>query len=448
MKAPDEPVKGGKVGKLRNVGIVGIVTARPLPGRLLCAAVVRRLVVLATVAMMAAPYQVLSAAERAPLSASLDRSTLAARGKQSAILTVNAFGRYAVTAASAQGVALQVVDRMAGAGATAGEASKEDGRLDLFLDRGAHKIVAQGRETYGGLQETASSRNGLILPSETRTLAEIVRALAAVPKADARQPLLVDALVTLGQGDGWGSTQANASAMLALADILKGRPGKGEVHKLGLTVGPLAHTLEIGPRNPVVPFATSSAAKIGLRSQASKPLIVRAETSYLAQALGSQAPAGASGFVVTRELSRLRGEGEPTDKIRLATAGTTVRLSVGDFVEDHVEVISNGDHHFVAVSVPLAAGMEPLNPNLATAPPEAAPSGQLTAAPSYVAYLDDQVTFYYDRLPKGTHHFYFRTRATVAGQFTQPQAKAQLMYDEAVHGESVGARVEVSPAGR
>jgi alpha-2-macroglobulin len=97
----------------------------------------------------------------------------------------------------------------------------------------------------------------------------------------------------------------------------------------------------------------------------------------------------------------------------------------------------------VAVVVPLAAGMEPLNPKLATAPPEAAPTGTLSAAPSYVAYLDDQVAFYYDRLPKGTHHFYFRTRATVAGQFTQPQARAELMYDERVHGESVGARVEV-----
>jgi len=51
-------------------------------------------------------------------------------------------------------------------------------------------------------------------------------------------------------------------------------------------------------------------------------------------------------------------------------------------------------------------------------------------------------------LPKGAYHFYFRTRATVAGQFTQPQARAELMYDAAVHGESVGARVEVSAKGR
>ena len=306
----------------------------------------------------------------------------------------------------------------------------------------------QGREIYGGLQERASARNGLILPSETRTLAEVVRASAASPRTDPRLAVLTEALVTLGQDDGWGSTQANAAAMLALSEILKGKDGKGEIHKLNVSIGAQSQTLEIGPKSPIVQTSTNSAAKIVLRSAAKQPLIVRAETSYLPQALGAQAPAGASGFVVTRELLRQRGTGEPADKVALTQPGTAVRLSVGDVVEEHVEVISNANHHYVAVVVPLAAGLEPLNPKLATASPEAVPSGTITAVPSYVAYLDDQVAFYYDDLPKGAYHFYFRTRATVAGQFTQPQARAELMYDAAVHGESVGARVEVSAKGR
>jgi uncharacterized protein YfaS (alpha-2-macroglobulin family) len=320
--------------------------------------------------------------------------------------------------------------------------------LDKKVRDGVVTRLYQGREIYGGLQETASARNGLILASETRTLAEVARAAAANPKADSRLPILVDALVTLGQGDGWGSTQANASAMLALADVLKGKAGKGEIQKLAIGIGGQSQVLEIGGAHPIAQTATNSPAKITLRSEAKQPLIVRAETSYMAQALGAQAPSGASGFVVTRELLRQRGGDEPADKVRLAEPGSVVRLAVGDVVEDHVEVVSNIDRHYVAVVVPLAAGMEPLNPKLATAPPEAKPTGALTATPSYVAYLDDHVSFYYDRLPKGTYHFYFRTRATVAGQFTQPQARAELMYDEAVHGESVGARVEVEARAR
>ena len=79
----------------------------------------------------------------------------------------------------------------------------------------------QGREVYGGLQSRASARNTLILPSETRTLSEMTRALVRTDGDDPRIQLLVDALVTLGRGDGWGSTNANASALLALTDVVK-----------------------------------------------------------------------------------------------------------------------------------------------------------------------------------------------------------------------------------
>lgn len=96
------------------------------------------------------PCRAAAPAEVPVPAASLDRTTVPARGKQSATLTVNAFGRYAVTATSAQGVAVQAVDRMAGAGAVAGEAGKQDGRLDLFLDRGEQKIVTYAAERGSG----------------------------------------------------------------------------------------------------------------------------------------------------------------------------------------------------------------------------------------------------------------------------------------------------------
>jgi hypothetical protein len=87
--------------------------------------------------------------------------------------------------------------------------------------------------------------------------------------------------------------------------------------------------------------------------------------------------------------------------------------------------------------------MEPLNPHLATAPAEAKPANPLTREPSYTAYLDDRVAFYYDSLPRGNYHFYFRTRAAIRGEFIQPAAYAELMYEEAVSGNSAGARVVI-----
>ncbi len=327
-----------------------------------------------------------------------------------------------------------------------GSAVTATAELARKVNEGVVTRLHQGREIYGGLQGSARARNGLILPSETRTLAEITQAASASPQADPRLPLLVEALVTLGQGDGWGSTQANAAALMALSDQLKGR-ADSPVQTLTLGSAGQSQRLEVGGRQPVVTTTLRQPAAVSLQAEGGKPLVVRAETRYLPLAPGSQAGAGASGFVVSRESLRIRTAGPP-DRLRFDAPGQTLQLQVGDVVEEHVEVVSNGPHHHVAVVVPLAAGLEPLNPRLATAPPEARPTGAMSSAPSYVAYLDDQVAFYYDQLDKGTHHFYFRTRATVPGQYTQPQARAELMYDDAVHGESAGARVEIRAADR
>ena len=61
-----------------------------------------------------------------------------------------------------------------------------------------------------------------------------------------------------------------------------------------------------------------------------------------------------------------------------------------------------------------------------------------------MSFLDDQVAFYYDSLPDGTFNFYFRTRAVTPGSFVLPPARAEMMYDGAVFGNSSGARVEIS----
>jgi hypothetical protein len=96
------------------------------------------------------------AAESEALTAKLDRASVQAHGDQSALLTVSAFGRYAVTANSAQGVALQLVDRMAGAGTPNGDPGKQDGRLDLFLDRGEYKILTHASNAGKGVAKLAA----------------------------------------------------------------------------------------------------------------------------------------------------------------------------------------------------------------------------------------------------------------------------------------------------
>ncbi|MBE9502621.1 MAG: hypothetical protein IME96_00415 [Proteobacteria bacterium] len=80
----------------------------------------------------------------------LKNEVLPATGKQETILTISKFGRYSVLAKSAQGSSLQLVDRMAGPGLAKGIIGKEDGRLDLFLDRGDYKIISRSHKKGEG----------------------------------------------------------------------------------------------------------------------------------------------------------------------------------------------------------------------------------------------------------------------------------------------------------
>jgi hypothetical protein len=219
----------------------------------------------------------------------------------------------------------------------------------------------------------------------------------------------------------------------------------GEERRFEVRLGDRVQTLALGPGTHLAHVAGDSSGPGRVQLVAGEgPVVVRASSSWIPAADGSQVAAASDGFVVSREHLVVQPTGTPPKRVPLERPGAPLALRVGDVVEDHVQIVNPQERHYVAVVVPLAAGMEPLNPNLATAPPEATPAGTLTLEPTYAAYLDDQVAFYYNTLPKGTYDFYFRVRATVPGRFVQPPATAEMMYDAAVRGNGNGAMVEIA----
>jgi uncharacterized protein YfaS (alpha-2-macroglobulin family) len=340
-----------------------------------------------------------------------------------------------------------VLQSLVGAGKSTPAAIEE---LTQKLWDGVIIRLWQDREVYGGLQTTDLETSPLILPSETRSLAEVTRALAASDRDSPRLQVLVNGLVTLGRGDGWGHTNANAAALLALSELLTTAGESGPSHRVRLRLPEGSRDVEITPAEPMAHVVTTTAGKATSTlldgGGEGPPVVVRAEVSWIPAPDGSLTPADSSGFVVSREMLILRGEDRPLERHPLEAPGTALTLTVGEITEDHVQVVNPVDRYYVAVVVPLASGMEPLNPRLATAPPEATPAGSLTREPTYAAYLDDSVTFYYNTLPKGTYDFYFRARAAVPGRFIQPAAAAELMYDGTVRGNGNGAMMEIEPA--
>src|SRR6185295_12490171 len=142
-----------------------------------------------------------------------------------------------------------------------------------------------GKEIYGGLQKTSTARNGLILPTETRTVAEMARALARKDGKNPKLQILVDALVNLGRDDGWGTTNANAAALLALGELLQppyaGSTPKALQVKLG---GGAPQALSLGPQASIAYAVTTDEGSGGAGSvtvqpgAAGKPALVRLET--------------------------------------------------------------------------------------------------------------------------------------------------------------------------
>ena len=144
---------------------------------------------------------------------------------------------------------------------------------------------------------------------------------------------------------------------------------------------------------------------------------------YVPAAPGAEAAPEASGLRgqprgPTRD-STAGGPGRPDRPRSKAACASPSRT--GDILEEHVQIVVPDKRHYVSViEVPLAAGLELLNPALATAPARGPhPRSRDTLKPAAMSRLDDKhASTHFETLPKGTWDVYLRTRATAEGTFS------------------------------
>ena len=298
-------------------------------------------------------------------------------------------------------------------------------------------LSRSGQPVYHGLSDIGGS--AFIFPSETRALAEVLHAVAGATPAEPRLPLLRTALVTLGDGDGWGTTNATGAALRALASSWAA----------GKTPLPVAVTLPdrtasgtLDAATPLLSARTEREGPAHVANRGAQAAALLVDDVYVPAEPGAAAKPVLHGFALSRTLFRVPASG-PMARLDAGADGV-VHLAQGDVVEEADELVNPEPRAHVAITLPLAAGFEPLNPNLATAPAEAAPSAGPTLAPSYASFGDDAVTFVYLELPKGTFVVRYRVRAQVAGSFTEPPAQAEAMYQPEVSGATGGQRVDIA----
>jgi uncharacterized protein YfaS (alpha-2-macroglobulin family) len=303
-----------------------------------------------------------------------------------------------------------------------------------------------GKEVFAGLQQRSFRIGARVHSGEITALASLVSAFSADPKRPEKLPMLVDELVSLGDGDSWGSTAENGLGLLALREYLSGPTGNGKVTGT-LACGGEARRIEYDRAKGAFAGRCAETGKLELRldAQGGRPVYARLTQRWMPAEPGSKAPAAQKGFVVKREWIYLR-PGQPDRRAALEGPGSVLTLKVGDIIEDHVQVQNPKGRHWVAVNAPFAAGLEFMNPRLETAGEEAKPKGATTNPGDYQAFLDDGATWFFESLPEGSYDFYFRMRASVEGTYSLPSARAEMMYEMGTYGSSPGAQVAVRPA--
>jgi hypothetical protein len=302
-------------------------------------------------------------------------------------------------------------------------------------------LARDGKPVYAGLTDTGGSPR--ILPSEARSLAQVTEAVATATPQDPRLAVLRTGLLGLADGQGWGSTNSTAAALRALAAAWHA-PDSPVAATIRLPAGPVAGTLD--KAHPLLQATTSAPGPVQV--QAHSGTTVLAGTDYVPAEPGAVARADQHGFVLTRTLYRVpppQGAVQPPMTRIEPGADGAIHLAPGDVVEELDEVVTPEDRSQVALHLPLPAGLEPLNPALATATADATPSAGPTLAPSYASYGDDEVVAVWLTLPKGTYALRTRMRATTAGTFTQPPATADMLYQPSVSAATGGQRVVVGP---
>ncbi len=309
---------------------------------------------------------------------------------------------------------------------------------DLW-DSVVFKLV-KGQQVFDGVRGDRASWSGLYLGSSAATLGAVWEALLRVDPANPKHPLLRDALLSKATpGLGFGSTHANRRAIAALGTWLE----------KNATPQPRT-TVAVAGASDVVLDEAQRAGRRTLEQDAPLALTVtggavgaRVQQRYLPGSPGETVAPEKHGLIVSRSLTRLPADGAaPTHHDD--AAATSLSVPLGEILEVHARLVTDAPLHHVALIVPFAAGLEPLNPNLETAGSDAKPSQPDSVTPTTVQRLDSEVRYYFTELPRGTHTFHFRVRASSEGRFVHPPPWAELMYREEVRGRGAGMRLVVT----
>lgn len=288
--------------------------------------------------------------------------------------------------------------------------------------------------------------------STTHETAFALIGLSALFPENAALPMLARGLLAQRNSDGWASTQQTSWALLALEAYARARPDEARRLQLDAKLGaspwfeqqlapgsihrveaPAERLLEKDDRlqAEVELSARRDAEPVGTTAAGSESTASEGTAHYTAQLTSEHAGFGEE----ESHGLRLRIEYEPDARYEHGA-----ELRVGDTASLHVIVESATPRRFIAVEVPLPAGVRAINPDY----------GGYRRAPSHFGathyeYRDDRVLLFIDTL-QGNARLPFWVVGETAGRFQMAPARAFDMYDESIRARTKPRWFHVAPS--
>lgn len=315
-------------------------------------------------------------------------------------------------------------------------------------------------ETAGAANFTTNydDQNYLLLGSDRRTDAILLEALMLDNPQSDLIPKIVNGLLAHREKGRWGNTQENVFVLLALdkyfntyesqtpefvANIWLGDQYAGSHTYSGYSTEYQKSAIPMGYLLDAVPTGTSR--DLVISKQGTGRLYYRLGLDYAPTDLTLK-PLD-MGFVVER---RYEAVDNPAD-VRLDENGIW-HIKAGAKVKVHLTMVVDNRRYHVALSDPLPAGLEIVNPELAITGSQGETTG--TQMPRYGWWWhwnwfdhqnlrDERAEVFTSLLWDGVYEYSYIARATTPGKFVVPPTKAEEMYSPEVFGRGASDTVVV-----
>ena len=286
-----------------------------------------------------------------------------------------------------------------------------------------------------------------VFQSEARSDAMALLALLQTRPDHALIPKLVRGLLERRLAGKWRNTQENVHAILAVLEYARrfeaesphfsAQAWAGGKSILNATFGIEAPSAPRDALNGLLPMldipALDKPPTVVIQRRGQGRLYYRLGTEWLPS--GESLPANDRGIEVNRVV-RARDAGR-----EIAVESSPV--ASGESVVFDIMIKNRTQLSYVAVNVPVPAGLEPVQENLGKGHAASAMTEERGYWISYQENRPDRVLLFADVLAPGSHVHTIQLRATTPGRYALPPARAEAMYTPEVYGRSAGGHLVV-----